>query len=164
MRQCAIQALGIWLVEWWICHSCQTSDTDSVTWISCNRCPFPWQQLETLTACSLRMTCEFDRTRDSLATISAYLSSCCYNFVFISWYNYLTLPTGWKLKSIKSVLVCLMGIKTFSGHRNSVVVAMRHHHHHHHLFVIKQVRAVTWTPMRVTGQQGTLTAAPSDVQ
>jgi len=34
-----------------------------------------------------------------------------------------------------------------------------HHHHHqqqqHHLFVIKPVQAVTWTPIRVTGQQGT---------
>jgi len=28
-------------------------------------------------------------------------------------------------------------------------------HHHHHLLIIKQVQAVTWTQVSVTGQQGT---------
>jgi len=46
-----------------------------------------------------------------------------------------------------------------------IVFCSHHHRHHHHLYVIKQVQAVTQTPICVTGQQGTaLTAAPSDVQ
>jgi len=31
--------------------------------------------------------------------------------------------------------------------------------HHHHLFAIKQVQAVTRTPTRVTGQQGTYSSS-----
>jgi len=36
-----------------------------------------------------------------------------------------------------------------------IVISVTYHYHHHHLFCHKQVQAVTWTQVRVTGQQGT---------